>query len=269
MAAFRALCAALALLLALASARAAERIVAGAPHICEILFAIGAGAETVAGVDFCDWPPAANKLPRVGSYIGLNPEAVARLAPTLVLAFTEGDPALIWAREHGIKTYASHPQSLAEVLADIRTIGRLAGHARQANALAAKLAERIRALAQKAPKQRLRAFYEIWPQPLITAGGTSFISEILARAGFANIFADLKDDAPRVSLEAVIRRHPAVIIVPDEKRDIAARRRFWHRWLPDAIVLAAPHDLLHRPGPRLVDGLAWLVQQRLKLENTR
>jgi len=65
----------------------------------------------------------------------------------------------------------------------------------------------------------------------------------------------------------VIRARPMVVIVPDEKRDIAARRKYWRKWLGyDVPVIRVSHDLLHRPGPRIVDGLDHLLAARLKLK---
>lgn len=89
----------------------------------------------------------------------------------------------------------------------------------------------------------------------MTAGGRSFITDLMREAGLANVFADSPVETLRVNVESVLRAHPAFIIVPLEKRTLASRRAFWRRWLPDARVIGVNPDLLHRPGPRLLDGL--------------
>ncbi|OYW20302.1 MAG: cobalamin-binding protein, partial [Burkholderiales bacterium 12-64-5] len=45
----------------------ARRIVSLAPHVTELLYAAGAGGKLVGAVEYSDYPPAAQALPRVGS----------------------------------------------------------------------------------------------------------------------------------------------------------------------------------------------------------
>ena len=71
-------------LLSLATAAAPQRIIALAPHITEMLFAIGAGDKVVAVSDYSDYPPEATTLPSVASYAAVNIEAVLALRPDLV-----------------------------------------------------------------------------------------------------------------------------------------------------------------------------------------
>ena len=46
----------------------ATRVIALSPGATELVFAAGAGEQLVGAVSFSDYPPAAKKLPRVGSY---------------------------------------------------------------------------------------------------------------------------------------------------------------------------------------------------------
>ncbi len=245
---------------------AAERILALSPHACEILYAIGAGREIVGRVDYCDWPPEAAHIPRIGNYLGVSAEAALRLAPTLIIAFNAADPGLVPLRKQGMRILVSNPRSLEDILLDIKRIGVAAGHKAESMALIGRLKKRMAAVAMHAPERKLPAFYEIWPQPLRTPGRNSFITDIMQRAGFHNVFAAMPGESARVGLEGVIRARPLVVIVPDEKRDISARRQFWRRWLGRKIrVIRVSHDLLHRPGPRIVDGLDRLLAARLRL----
>jgi hypothetical protein len=53
-----------------------------------------------------------------------------------------------------------------------------------------------------------------------------------------------------------------VIIVPTENRNILERKRFWKQWLGEDVSLISVHaDLLHRPTPRLIDGLEELMEK--------
>ncbi len=239
---------------------AAERILALSPHVCEILYAIGAGDEIVGAVDYCDYPEAAKRLPRIGSYTGINLEAALRLKPTMaIISGTSRQQAPL--RSLGIRVIRSAPQSVDDVLADIRRMGRLSGHAREANALAEEMQQRLNTLAVARRQRSASVFYEIWNDPLQTVGGKGFINDMLQRAGLKNVFAAIPMETPRTNLEAVLRAAPAVVIIPSEHRDVAARARYWRHWLGQGVrIIVVNPDLIHRPGPRIIDGIVSLQQ---------
>ena len=56
-----------------------------APAMTETLFALGAGAEVVGVSQYCDYPPEVVKLPKVGTFLTPNIEAIAGLRPTIVI----------------------------------------------------------------------------------------------------------------------------------------------------------------------------------------
>jgi len=248
------------LLLGCTQATAAERILALAPHVCEMLYAIGAGDEVVGGVDYCDYPEAAKHLPRVGNYTGINLEAALNLKPTMaVISGTSRQKKQLEAL--GIRVVRSAPHSVADVLADIRRLGRLTGHARQAQALSSSMQQRLDRLQRSKTARPVKVFYEVWHDPLQTVGGTGFINDLLQRAGLQNVFAGIPLETPRINIEAVLHAAPAVIIIPSEHRDVAARARFWKHWLGASVrIIVVNPDLIHRPGPRVIDGIEALQQ---------
>jgi len=243
------------------SAFAAERILALSPHVCEILFAVGAGDSVVGVVDYCDEPKAAEKRPHVGSYAGIHAEAALKLHPDVAVVMSHNVKGVALLEKAGVRIVESHPASLEEVFADILLLGRLAGRKEEAERLVAGLKRRLAAI-RSMKKAHVRVFYELWFDPLLTAGGKSFINDLLKEAGADNVFADVPLETPQVSIESVVRAAPDVVIVPLENRDLGSRRQFWKRWLPGARIIGIDPDLLHRPGPRLIDGLEEL-QRRL------
>ena len=248
------------LLLGCTQATAAERILALTPHVCEILYAIGAGDEVVGGVDYCDYPEAAMHLPRVGSYTGINLEAALRLKPTMaIISGTSAQKTQLEAL--GIRVIRSAPQSVDAVIADIVRLGKATGHDQQAELVAAAMRERLAALQKRRQTEPPRIFYEVWHDPLQTIGGKGFIQDILRRAGVDNVFASIPLETPRVNIEAVLHAAPDIVIIPSEHRDAAARKRFWKHWLGDDIrIIVVNPDLMNRPGPRIIDGIEALGQ---------
>ena len=92
------------------------------------------------------------------------------------------------------------------------------------------------------------------------------IHDVLQRAGLYNVFGDLPMEGPRINVEAVIRAKPEVIIIPTENRNIAEREKFWKQWLGEDVTVISVHaDLLHRPTPRLIDGMEALMGKMAKL----
>jgi len=242
-----------------ATAEAVDRILALTPHACEMLYAIGAGEQLVGSVDYCDYPEQANALPRVGSHKHINVEAALRLHPDLAIVASRQLSGVSTLEKMGVTVVESNPQSFHAIFSDILKLGALTGHQRKAKALVGQLQQRLNTIRAK-PRLETPVFYELWSDPLLTAGGSSFISDLIDAAGGKNVFADLGIDSPHVSVETVIRARPELIVIPLESRDIEARTVFWERWLGKGKVrfVAVNPDLLHRPGPRLLDGLELL-----------
>lgn len=241
------------------AAQAAERILALSPHICEILFAIGAGSEVVGAGEYCNYPEAASVLPKVANHRQVYVEAALRLKPTLAVALRSNLPGIGKLREEGVRIIASNPLTVDAVLEDMLRLGTVTGHADEAEATVANLRQRLRALQMEQLDVHPRVFYEIWHQPLMAAGGTSLIHSVLTKLGLENVFAKLPLEGPRVSVEAVLLARPEIIILSSES-DVSARKSFWQKWFGKHPVrfVVANADLLHRPGPRLVQGMEQL-----------
>ncbi len=246
---------------ALPASPPARRIVSLAPHATELLFAAGAGAAIVGVVAHSDWPPEARRLPRVGDAGALDQERIAALAPDLVVAWPYTAPAHLAAlRARDVRVFVSDPKSIAGIAGDIEKLGALAGTSAVANAAAAALRTRLAALAVPRPAPPLRVFYQIWNAPLYTVGGRHLISEAISVCGGENIFAGLTLPAPAVTVEAVLAARPEVIVGGSDGGARPPWLDEWTRWraLPavrDGNLFVADGDLLHRPGPRFVDGV--------------
>lgn len=243
--------------------RPPQRIISLTPHLTELLFAVGAGAQ-LAGVDSAsDYPSAARALPRVGDYSRINFERVLALKPDLIIVWLGGNRAV---DIHGLKRMGLpvlHTQAtrLDDVARLLRLLGQASGHASEGNVAAQDYSARLAALQVRGGrKQPVNVFYQVWDRPLMTVGGTHWISDSLSLCGARNVFADLRAAAPVVSREAVLRRAPDVVV---SGSDAPAMQRQWQRFasLPavkNQAFVKVDADLLHRPTPRLVAGVAEL-----------
>ena len=71
-------------------------------------------------------------------------------------------------------------------------------------------------LATLADDEKVSVYYELWYDPPMSIGNRSFIHEVITAAGGNNIFADIDDNYPTVSPEAVAEKKPRVILYPDD-----------------------------------------------------
>lgn len=239
----------------------AQRIVSLAPSATELLYASGAGSRVVAVTNPADWPPEAADRPRVGDARALDLERIVSLRPDLAVAWPYVAPAQIERLEAlGIPIYRTDPHTAEAIALDIERLGVLAGSAEAARAAALRFRSRLAALGGRPHgTSSIRVFYEIWHLPLYTVGGAHLISAAIALCGGENVFSALSLPAPSVSVEAVLAARPAAIIAGTDGAVRPAWLDSWRQWADLPAVRAGnlfvvDANLLHRPGPRFVDG---------------
>jgi iron complex transport system substrate-binding protein len=242
--------------------RPAMRIVSLAPHATELLYAAGAGERIVGVLSTSDWPPEARAKPRIGDAHHLDMERIVALAPDLVVTWpysATGEVATLRAR--GVPVFITNPTTIAGIGTDIERLGVLAGtEARAAERVREFQAKLERLGARRAVSQPVRVFYEIWNEPLYSIGGKHLISEAIRLCGGKNVFATLALPAPEVSVESVLAARPDAIIAGTDGAVRPAWLDDWKRW-PILPAVAQGHlytvdaNLLHRPGPRFLDGM--------------
>lgn len=238
-----------------------RRVVSLAPNLTEIVFLLGQEERLVGVTRFCNYPPPAALLPRVGGIVDPDVERIVAAAPDLVLCTTDGNPRerVKVLEEMGIPCFAAGPQNLAAVFETIERIGEILGvperGRKEANALRAR-AERVsREKGSPAP----RVLFVVSTSPVIAAGNGTFLDEIVRIAGGRNAAAAFAGRYPRLSVEDLIHAGPDVILVaamsgvekfsPDVTRwgEVPAFR--------EGDVFSLDGDLVTRPGPRMVAAL--------------
>jgi iron complex transport system substrate-binding protein len=245
----------------------AHNVVSLAPSVTESLFAIGA-ADQIAGVtDYCNFPEAAKHKPHVGGLLNPSLEAIVALRPDLVVVSMEGNLRDDYVRltSLDIPVFVTNPRTLEGIRRSLRQLGILTGHAAEAESLALSLQRREESLLASVPKTRTKTLLVVSVQPLIVVGTGTFLNELLQRAGAENLGAGTKGTYPTLSRESVLERNPDVILLMGEiVRDPSILTQLFPEWSQlNAIRKHRVHnvnaDILSRPGPRAVDGLALLI----------
>ena len=237
---------------------AAERVVSFAPHLSEMMYAIGAGDRLVGVSSWSDYPREVLELPEVGDAFTVDQEQLSLLAPDLLLVWESGMPAhtVDELRSRGYRVESIRTRSLADVGTAMIRLGELTGRLATAEVAAGEFTD---ALAQLSEQYRdaepINVFFQISDRPLYTINHEHFISEIIRLCGGRNVFDDLDEMAPSVSVEAVLDRDPEVMLAGTNMGDDAFDE--WARWPSLAAnrygnQFLLPDETIGRPIPRLV-----------------
>jgi iron complex transport system substrate-binding protein len=247
-----------------------SRIISMAPNITEIIFALNQQDKLVGVTDFCNYPPPAKKIAKVGGYLNPNYEALLALHPDLVILLPEQANIEQYLDELDIPFLRVDNKRVADIISSISAIGEACGARRKAREIVNELHRRIDEV-----KQRVKGLQR--PKVLISIGrtaGSGNLGEIYA-AGKNTYFDELINDAggvnavnnslvayPALSAEGIIRLNPDIIV--DFVLDMNGRGLSEKKILEDWEVVKAVNafrngkifvydkDYMVIPGPRFV-----------------
>ena len=250
------------------------KIISLAPSTTEMIFALGKGNAVVAIDMYSDYPPEVSKIAKISNPdMTYNYEQIAALAPDMVFAAGITNPDVVTAIEKlkiPVVVVGSVNTTVASIKSDITMVGTLLGAPNEAATLTTQIQTDWDALAAKvatAPKKP-RVFWELDatdPSKPYTIGAGSFVNDLLVAAGAVNVFADVKNPYPQVSVEQVVAAAPDIIILADSlygvTPDMVAKRAGWETIpaVKNNGVFAIDDNLVSRPGPRIVAGLQAVI----------
>jgi iron complex transport system substrate-binding protein len=244
---------------------ASERIIALAPNVAEIvsdLLGPARQSELVGVEEFSDRPASLKSLPKVGSLVHINPEAVLRLKPSLVIASRDGNVQNQMERlsKLGLRVEVVESRSVLEIRSTVLRLGKVLNAESRAQQLVQGLDQSLEGLRSKRPKRSLKIFVELGRQPLVTVGKDTLIHEGLILLGHQTVFSTESIQYPTVSREAVLKRKPdLVLILVHRQLPNQDSKNFWKSaGIP---TLESADDRLLRPTPSWVDGLGELSKR--------
>jgi len=238
------------------SAATPSRIVSLMPATTELLFAIGAGPRVVGRTPWDLWSDSARRVADVGVGLRPNIEAVLARRPDLVLLYATGEnrAAAQALRAAGVAVIALRIDRVEDFRRAARLIGMATGDSARAAAVVDSVDRTLaRVRSRTAGLPRPTVFWHVWDAPIITIARGSFLDELLTIAGGRNIYEDLSQPSPQVSLEDIVRRDPDVILAGP---DGAARIRASATWrsvraVREGHVLVVDTSLIGHPSVRM------------------
>ncbi|HXQ24758.1 MAG TPA: helical backbone metal receptor [Candidatus Acidoferrales bacterium] len=242
---------------------AALRIVSLAPSVTETVFALGLGEQLVGVSSYCDYPPAAQRIDHVGTFLTPNIEAIVAKRPDVVIAVpSPGNQSGVEAlRRLGIRVVLVDPNTIAEIKESFVTIAREVGDEAAGHALTARVdaqMDRVRATLASVPERKV--LMVVGQTPLIAVGAGTFQDELIRMAHGTNLAAAVGGSWPHLSLEFAVEAAPDVIIDTtmgnEERVGGQAAMAFWSAFpimpaVREHRVFGYKAYAVLRPGPRI------------------
>ncbi|MGM0500242.1 MAG: ABC transporter substrate-binding protein [Bacillota bacterium] len=251
-----------------------QRIISLAPAITEIIYALGLEDKLVAVSSACDYPEEALNKEDVGRIDEPNIEKIISLEPDLVIAESVSKIEILnRLTELGIKNIGFKPGSINDTIEMIKDISYLSSAQSAGTELTAEMEKEYQSLKKLVAKKlenndRKRVFYEIWSDPLYTAGSGTFIDSLIDAAGGYNVGREAQGSWPTYNMESLIAADPEVYISSQHSsledltleslrekkilREISAFKN-------DRLYLVN-QDLVNRPSPRIIEGYKELIK---------
>jgi iron complex transport system substrate-binding protein len=245
-----------------------HRVICLAPNVTDTAFSLGAADDIVAVSDYVQFPVEATRKPSVGTILTPSIEAIVSFHPDLLLAVKteEGSAAIDKLRLIGLPVFVVDPHGIDGILRSVVSIGLALNRAPQAAAEVAHLRAQLAAVrARAAGKTLISVLLPIDYDPVITIGKGAFPTEMIAAAGGQSVTADLKQEWPQISIEAIVARAPQALLLGRDSHITLAMLKDRPGWRSvPAVVNGRAYSLdsrLYLPSPSAFDGLEDLARQ--------
>ncbi|MEG0847569.1 MAG: ABC transporter substrate-binding protein [Niameybacter sp.] len=246
-----------------------QKIVSLAPSTTEILGALGISDKVVGRTKYCNYPETIQDATDVGGTSNPNVETIVALQPDLVVASTHvSDEVIAKLREINIPVaFLNEQENFEGTYSAIENIGLLVGCTEEAKivveGMRTQIEETIKKVNALNKEEKPRVYYAVWyGDSDSTAGGDTFIGEMIRLAGGENIAQDVEGWS--ISKEKIVEGNPEMIIVPagngikegmettDFYKDLTA--------VQEGHIYEINQDMISRQGPRLAEAFVALAK---------
>ena len=234
------------------TASSPQRIVSLVPSQTELLAYLGADEQTIAITKFCIHPEEwfRNKT-RIGGTKNIDTLKIINLGPDLILSNKEENvKEQVELLAERCPVYMSDIRNYDDAIQMISDIGVLIHKKIEADKLIKCIREEFAKISNV--ERKIRSIYLIWKEPYMTVGGDSFISDMMDKAGFQNMFAPA-ERYPTLTIEAIRNLQPECILLSSEpypfKEEHIAELQ---TELPSAKLLLADGEMFSWYGSRML-----------------
>jgi len=243
-------------------------IISLSPAVTEIVFLLGLEKNLIGVTRYCEYPPEAKPIKKIGGYYDPNLEEITRLNPAYVIVGTEHKLIDEKLRKLNINTVMVDNSSPENILNSILTIGKKFGRENIAYEIVTRTHKRmdlIRDLTKEVPKPKVMVVFGQdmageEKNKMYIIGKDTFYNPLIELAGGENIVRDSKVPYPLVTTEGVMQLNPDVIVELHSRIDSKNYSNVDKQWINLSHVNAVKNgrifvmnsDYAFIPGPRFI-----------------
>jgi iron complex transport system substrate-binding protein len=236
-----------------------NRIVTLSAHLTEMAFDAGLDRQIVA-VD-AHSRIADKRVVRLSAYPEPSIENIAKLKPDLVLLWGAGLKAMSVSRLEslGLRVFVSEPKTLQDIVANFETLLTLSRRA--PSAAGQRLDNYKQALLPRIHSKIVPVFVQVWSDPLMTIGQSSFMASAMKHCGAQVLLAPANQSSAVVNPEAVVLSDTRAIV---SSNSVSARDYWRKRALNKSlswVFISLPESALSQPSTKLLDSLTVLCER--------
>ncbi|MFH1195160.1 MAG: cobalamin-binding protein [bacterium] len=241
-----------------------DRVITLAPNLTEMIFELRQGKKLIGNTKYCNYPPEAKNITKVGDLISVDYEKVVQLKPDLIFITVEGNNKDSYdkLKELGLKVFVSNPRNYEGIKKTIRDMAKIFNVEEVAAKKIKGWDEKVKSVIEKAGSpDSLIVMFIVALQPLMLSGPNTFVNEFIKMCGMKNIAADSPMPYPVYNREEVLLRSPDYILMASDmgfdSKKIVEVYPEWSRLnaVINNKVISVEGDLYFRPGPRFAEAL--------------
>ncbi len=240
-----------------------EKVVSLAPNLTEIIFFVG-GEKYLKGVTtYCDFPPQAQQIEKIGDLITIDYEKIYKINPDIIFMTVEGNTKAQYEKlkNLGFNVFVSNPRNFKGIEKSILQIGKILDKGQNAKHKIDSLNYVLKNIKGKIKPENDSALFLISVQPLMSANKNTFIGEYLSFFGIKNIAQKSSQSYPVINIETIIKENPSMIILPEKMysqfEDLVKQTPILKNIgaIKNHKIIKINPDLYFKPGPRFVKAL--------------
>lgn len=194
-----------------------QKIVSTVPSNTEILYDLGLKDKVIAVTSHCGKTCNITGKNIIGGWSDRNiVTKIEALKPDLVLAFGGlQSPLAAELEKRNIAVFVFYPETVEQTLEQILLVGKITNTEKTANDIVNRCRNNLKkteARFKDIPIEKRLKCLRLMSTEAMVIGGKSFQNDILKKAGAINVFEDINESYPIVSLDEVKAKDPDMII---------------------------------------------------------
>ncbi len=246
-----------------------KKVVTLAPNLTEMIYALNQEDRLIGNTLYCNFPPEANNITKVGDMLTLNYEIILSLKPDLVFITIEGNTKETYNRlkDLGIQVFVSNPRNYSDIKKTFKQFAQIFDVTNFADSLINNWDFELNEIKKDSSSNKKTLLFLAAITPIMAAGQNTFINEYINLCGLENVVHDSTINYPVFSREEILKINPDFIVYAAMEKlsnqyltDVYSEWKNLKAVKNDKIIFVDP-DLFYRPGPRFVEAVKTLYEE--------